>query len=514
MELHFADYTLNTSRSNLTRAGVPVHIEPKAYELLILLLNSKSEVVSKQDIVDKIWCGRATSDAAISSCVQSVRKSLSATPDVRKKIRSVYGRGFVFDIEAVKLSDEKTGPGSEQDMASFRKNPSFMVMPFRWFSLDSGERFIAECLCEEIYTSICRTNSLKVIARPTASALADKLMETDQIKEKTGVDYLLEGSVFESRGVFRVNVSLIDTSSNTCLWADCYGGTTENVFDIQREVCAGIVTSIIPSIQQNEIAKVQNKSPECLDAYENVLKALPHIWKCRKGDCLQAMELLERALALQPDYALAQALKSWCLAQGYIYAWGIRIDLKDIIRLSETALQSDSRDPVLLSVYGTAMTLVGRLESAKQAIDRALLIDRNSVWAWHRSGWIEGYLCEPEESMHAFSHAIELSPFDPMNFNCYFGMAQAHFIDENYEEALVWMEKALAERSGATFIHRLRAACHAHLGNRGEASKSIRILREDNADITASEIGNIVPFQKKQVTDRLVHGLAAAGMSH
>ena len=115
-------------------------------------------------------------------------------------------------------------------------------------------------------------------------------------------------------------------------------------------------------------------------------------------------------------------------------------------------------------MLGAAHTLVRDFERAEELLARAVTYDPNCSWGWNRLGWLHGYRDRARIASRAFEKALRLSPLDPMNFNCHFGIGAAHYIEARHDEAIDWMEKALAANPNARWIYRQLVPAYADAG--------------------------------------------------
>jgi adenylate cyclase len=166
-------------------------------------------------------------------------------------------------------------------------------------------------------------------------------------------------------------------------------------------------------------------------------------------------------------------MAAWCHAQQVIYLRSSdpERDKARALRLAEEAARLDSDDPLVLTTLGAAYTHVGRLDQASTLLEKALRLDPNSAWAWQRSGWLHAYKGEAEVAIDQFQHGLRISPFDPINFNSYIGLGNAHFSLARYEDAVAWYEKGMRERPGAVWAHRLLAPAYAEAGRLDDARR-------------------------------------------
>ncbi len=139
-------------------------------------------------------------------------------------------------------------------------------------------------------------------------------------------------------------------------------------------------------------------------AYDYTMRAMPHVWALEKDESAKAIDLLEKALAIDPDYPLALSLAGWCHAQRSVYNWADDIaEAQAKARsLAERAAELSGDDPTILAVLGAIHTFVRNYGTARILLDRALALDPNAAWAWQRLGWVENYTDRPKEAHRAF----------------------------------------------------------------------------------------------------------------
>src|SRR5207302_5542366 len=136
----------------------------------------------------------------------------------------------------------------------------------------------ADGMVEEITAALSRVRSLFVIARNSTFAYKGKSVRVQQVSQELGVRYVLEGSVRKAGARLRITGQLIDATTGIHIWSDRYDGGIEDIFELQDRITASVVGEIYPSIMLAEIERTKRKRPESLDAYDHVLRALPHIW--------------------------------------------------------------------------------------------------------------------------------------------------------------------------------------------------------------------------------------------
>jgi adenylate cyclase len=393
------------------------------------------------------------------------------------------------------------------------ERPSIAVLPFDYMSESRDGEFLADGLSEDIIAALSRIRSFFVIARNSTFTYKGQAVNVQQVSRDLGVRYVLEGSVRRSRDKVRITAQLIDATTGAHLWADRYDGTVDDIFDLQDRITASVVGAIQPSIRAAEIERARRKRPDSLNAYDLVMQALPHVWSLDAASNQVATHLLDQALKLDPIYPLALSLASWCSGQRVIYNWSTNpeSDRRDALEKAQLAAGLTSDDPFVLTVLGAAHTITREFQAALYLLDKALTLDPNSAWAWNRSGWLHTFRDDPSTGIDHFERAIRLSPFDPMVFNSYAGIGDAHFVGGRYAQAIAWLEKARHAHPKAAWINRFLAASYALSDQPQEAEVCIQRLLAMYPGLTVTAVRAAPPFSK-EVIDRLCAGLRKAGL--
>src|SRR5882762_10227214 len=190
--------------------------------------------------------------------------------------------------------------------------PSLAVLPFQNLSGDPEQEYFVDGIVEEVITAISRLPWLFVIARNSSFAYKGKSPDVKQVGRELGVRYVLEGSVRKLGNRVRITGQLIDTASATHVWAERYDRALDDIFALQDELTISVIGAIEPTLRQAEIERAKRKRPDSLDAYDLYLRALPLVFTAMPEFSDQALPLLQQAVAIEPDYAVAHAYIAWC----------------------------------------------------------------------------------------------------------------------------------------------------------------------------------------------------------
>jgi len=323
------------------------------------------------------------------------------------------------------------------------------------------------------------------------------------------------GSVRRAAGAVRINARLVEAATAKQIWASHYDGKLEDVFALEDRITAQVVAAIAPTIRSVEIERARRKRPDSMAAYDYIMRALPQVWALTRPGGIEALALTQRAIALEPNYALAHALGAWCHFWQFVNGWSVDLEATraEGLRLARAALRLDNEDPDVLAMVGAAEATLGRnLDYAAALIDKALTIDPNSAWAWIRGGYCHVYRGSVELALQHFERAEKLSPFDPLSFNRHIGIALAHFVAGRYERTVEWAAKALAERPHLTWGHRVMAAAYGQLGDRASASVALAGVLRLSPGATIASIVSVMPMESREVLERFAEGLRRAGL--
>jgi adenylate cyclase len=391
--------------------------------------------------------------------------------------------------------------------------PSIAVLPFTNMSGDPGQDYLGDGIVEEITAALSRFRSLFVIAHNSTFTYKGKAVDVRQVSRELGVRYVLEGSVRRSGNRLRIIAQLIDATTGSHIWSERYDGELADIFDLQDQVTEAIVGALEPTITLSEIERAKRKRPDNLDAYDCVMRALPAVWSHGADTTAEGLRLAERAMALDPGYALPKALAAWCYAQrvSYMRSPCPADDRAKAVTLAQQATALDSDDPLVLTVLSAAYAVAGKFELGLAAIERAVALDPNSAWAWLRSGWANNYVGNPDKAVEHFRRSMRLSPLDPMHFNALVGIGAAHFATGQYNEAARWLEQALREKPSATWVYRILTATYGNAGQLAEARRTAARFLEAFPGMTVSKAIAATPGDPGFLS-RYAQGLRDAGL--
>jgi len=391
--------------------------------------------------------------------------------------------------------------------------PSIVVLPFDNMSAEPGQDYLADGIVEAITAALSCIRSFFVIARSSAFTYKGRATNACEVGKELGVAYLLEGSVQKAGNRLRIIVQLVETEGGAHVWSSRFDGAIDDFFDLEDRITEQVAGALQPSIRIAEIERSRRKRPQDLSSYDFTMRAMPHVWALEKEESAKALELLEKAIAIDPQYPLALSLAGWCHAQRSVYNWADDIAESQAMarRLAERAAEMSGDDPITLAVLGAVHTFVRNHGTARVLLERALTLDPNAAWAWSRLGWLENYADQPQKAIGNFERALRLSPIDPMNFNNYVGIGSAHEVAQEYDQAASFYRRALEERPNASWIYRNLASVLSGAGQVEEAKQVFAKLMGYYPDLTISKFKQAMVFSPA-VLDRMGENLRRLGL--
>ena len=501
-------------------------VEPQVFDLLLMLIERRDRVVSKDEIIAQVWQGRSVSEATLSSRIKAARQAIGDDGSAQKLIRTVHGRGFRFvgAVEEIATPSEGAGITSGRSAASAltqderlrppADRPSLVVMPFDNLSSERDDYFV-DGVVEEITSSLSRVREFFVIARQSAFAYKGRFVDVRQVGRELGVVYVVEGTVRRGGDRLRISVQLVDAESRAQLWSERYEGGSSDLFDFQDQIAAQVAGAIHPAVRNAEIELARRKPPSNLKAYDLVLRAYPSLWSQNQATNNDGIALLSDAVALDPAYGRAHALLAWCLSQEVAYFWcrDAHAGRAKALKAVEASWGRIDDDPTALTAAGAALSQCGDQERAAACIDRAIALDPNNAWAWSRHGWVALYRDQPEVAKERFERALTLSPLDPFAFNTRIGIASALAMRDSYAAAAAIVRDVVAKHPQVTSHHRLLAALSALAGDLATARSMVAKILAVHPDASIAAVRAGHPM--RHLTDyfgRLIEGLRLAGL--
>jgi TolB-like protein/DNA-binding winged helix-turn-helix (wHTH) protein/Tfp pilus assembly protein PilF len=464
----FGEFSLDAQARVLRRGSEPVALTPKAFDVLLLLIQSAGKTVSKDELMQAVWPGSFVEESNLTQTIFMVRKALDETTD-RRYILTVQSKGYQFLVPVIEApvteaASVKSGDRSKKELpvvpsvaregreiqsqthvrslhgwrsavialaavaliliAGFTIWPRrsqkptaeqparimLAVLPFQNLTGDVAQDYVSDGLTEEMLTQLGNLNPQRmgVIARTSVMHYKDSHTPLDQIGRELNVQYVLEGSVRRESGRLRITAQLIQVKDQTHVWARQYDRELKDLLPLEDEVAHEIAQEIQLTFDDRKGAADQSAmQTQSFEGYDLYLKGLYFFNKRTPADLQQAVQYFEQAAAKDPSSARAYA----GLAKGYAI-------------LSEYSNQTEAG--LMLKARAAALRALQIDENSSEAHTALALIVQNHDWDWQTS--------EKE-----FRRALELNPNDATAHHWY---AEHLMWRGRFDEALDQSERA------------------------------------------------------------------------
>jgi TolB-like protein len=527
----FEDCVLDTDRRELHRGTALAAVEPQVFDLLVHLIRHRDRVVSKDELLAAVWHGRIVSESALFNRINAARSAIGDSGNQQRLVKTLPRRGirFVGEVREDKVSVVAATPPEalahrsravdisahgEHHPLPLPDRPSIAVLPFANMSGDPNEEHFADGISEDLITGLSRIRWLFIIARNSTFVYKDRNVDVKQVSRELGVRYVLEGSVRRASKRLRISAQLVDAISGGHHWAERYDRELGDLFAVQDEITRSVAGAIEPRLLAAEGVRAFSRSPDDLGAWELVARAQTHVWRITRTDFGTAIEALERAVEVYPDYAPARSLLAFCLLftahQGLISRdQGLHAGREHAVR----AIALDDYDPWGHIALGYATLMERQTEESIAAFRRAVDLNPNSAAAHSHLSRGYAFAGEDRKAIEHGELAIRLSPRDPETALFLGAIAVAHYTAGRYADAAQFTMQALRLRPGFQGAQRLRSASLAQIGRIDEARSVLAMARREQPQLSVDWIRANVPYQTPELMERFLDGMRKAGLN-
>ena len=425
----FGPFRLGRDAAILFEGAQPTPLGQRAVALLATLLDEAGAPVSKEVLIAAAWPGQAIEDSNLTVQIAAIRRVLGQAGGA-EWIETLPRRGYRY------VGPPVTRNEAADPRLPLPDKPSIAVLPFANLSGDAVRTYFIDGMIDDIITGLSRISWLFVIARNSTLVYRDRPTDVKQVGRALGVRYVLEGSVRGDGNRLRVSCQLIDAETAAHVWADRFERASGDIFALQDDIAQSVVGAIAPSVRRAEVERVKRKRPDSLDAYDLVLRAQPDVDSGMPARVTEALPLLERALALEPGYALAHGNAAMCHHCLYLRA-GLREDNRVAsVQYARSALLYGPDDAAALTLAGFSLGMDGHDRAAAfTAFDAALQISPSSALTHIVGAVILGWAGEAEQAIAWSERGMRLSPFDSWAFAAFNAEAMSYFVLGRYEES-------------------------------------------------------------------------------
>lgn len=526
MNYRFGSLELDTTRFELRVDGQVRPIEPQVFALLALLVENRERLVSRDEIIEKVWDRRIVSEAAVSSRIKSARRAIGDDGRAQRLIKTIHGRGFRFVADVKTLRGETALPApleaaraeaplpqAPRDSEGRPLRPSIAVLPFRLVGGAGPCAAIADALPDELITDLSRLRWLFVTARASSFRLRAAEPDPCEVGSALGVRYVLTGSLEVAGARLEVAVELVDTRDGGVVWAERFAAAIGDVHRVREEIRARILVALELRIPLHEASLARLRATEDLDAWSAYHVGLQHLYRFNHGDNAAAAALFRQALARDPGFARAHAGLSFVHFQTAFMRYTDEFAGEAALarRAAERGLELDPLDPFVHFTMGRSFWLEGDLEGSLAWLERATAISPSYAQGIYARAWAETLAGRAEDGRAHVDLAMRLSPLDPLYYAMLATRALTHMTAGEDAEAAAWSERAARSPGAHRLIAVIAAAAQGLAGDATGAAAWAAAARRADPALTREDFFRSFPMKSDPMKARVSDALLRLG---
>jgi len=501
-------------------AGQLETLEPRVMQVLVALAGARGDTLSRDDLIEACWEGRAVSDDAVNRVISRLRALARTFESFQVETITKVGYRLVGEVRGLPAGSRAPDTALRPGSAACR----ICVLPFVKMSGDAEQEYFSDGITEDITTDLSKVSALGVTARHTAFTFKGQSIDVQEVARRLGVGHVLEGSVRKSAGCVRITAQLIDGATADHVWAERYDRDLTDIFAIQDEISGAIVTALKVKLLPEEQQAIEQRGTTNADAYNHYLMARQYWVNGDFGDRRReerTIRLCQRAIEIDSNYARAWALMG--LAQANLYnAFTGNEGLDDGLAAAQRAL---ALDPDIAEAYlplAWHFALRGDYKGADAEIQTALRLNPD-CWEANKEGARILYRQRRlDEAQRLLEKACQLAESDfhspGMMIALLLGRGD-HGPIRQYAERMVGLVGQALSRdpsNGAAIAY--SALGHAVLGRSDEAREMVEraiLLDPDNLYMRYNLAWPLIAFlnDKEAAIDVLGPALAGGGGS-
>jgi TolB-like protein/DNA-binding winged helix-turn-helix (wHTH) protein/Tfp pilus assembly protein PilF len=545
----FEGFELNLRRYELRRNGHVIKLEKIPMELLILLVSRDGDLVTREEIVDKLW-GKdvfVETEHSVNTAVRKIRQALGDDPDDPRFVKTLVGRGYRFSATVISrppqtvASDAAEKPSSipaassrpglvprklwlagiaaalllalgllfAANVTGFRdrltgKNlpiSSLAVIPLENLSGDKSQEFFADGMTDELITDLARNSNLRVISRTSVMRYKATRKPLPEIAKELSVDAIVEGTMERAGNRVRIRAQLIRASDDRHLWAETFERDLPDVLGLESEVASSIARQVQMKLLSDRPPAGRKINPA---AYEAYLKGR-YAWNRRNEAALQeGIQFFHQAIELEPTYAEAYSgLADSYTTLGYLSYLPPREAFPQARAAAEKAVSLDGAlaEPHASLAY-ISFYFDWNWTAAEAEFKKAIALNPNYATAHDYYCYFLTAMQRPQEAKAQIDRALQLDPLSlPINSDAGFQMVYSY----QYDAAIEQLKKTLQMNPKFPLAHLWLGRAYQAKGMFDQAMVEYQATDSALPDwpVTVAGIGNLQGYAKKDADARL-----------
>lgn len=519
MKYGFDGFVLDLDRGELRRGVEALPLEPMTFAVLSHLVQNADRLVSKDELIEKVWDGRFISDAAVSTVIKSLRRVLGDDGKQQRYVRTVHGRGFrlVSEVRVSAPAEVAGAPAAgahpADDPPPADPMPSIAVLPFTLMGGQDVFSAIADAIPGELISTLSRLRWIKVIARGSSFRFRPPNESFEAIRAALGVSYILSGEIEMLGPSLGITVELVDARSAQVIWGDRLSGRIDDVHDMREAIVTLVISALELHIPQHEAQLARLRSPSDLDAWSLYHIGLQHAYRFNRTDNARASDYFRRATELDPYFARAHAARSFASFQAAFlrYSADDAAAVEDARRHAERSLELDPMDPFANFNFGRAHWLRGDPAAGQAWLERSISLSPSFAQGFYAHAWADVMAGDGAAALDNLGKVVRLSPLDPFLYAMMSARGMAHFHMGDMDAATLWAERGAGTPGAHYLISAFAAAINEAAGNHAQALYWTEKTMHRRQDASIEAFFSAFPFRDAARKKILRDALAALG---
>ena len=562
-QFQVADWEVDPASGAIRQGEIAHKLEPRVMDLLVVLAQQPGEVLPREELESRVWSGMVVGYDALSSAMIKLRKALGDDPHQPRYIETLPKKGYrlIAPVQEMEATVENPAIPTDtqpqitpQSTAFFRKptwqliaagllilvggllgwqlyqgsvqeiddvalltqrtdTPAIAVLPFSNMSDDPAQAYFSDGITEDLITDLSRLSGLTVIARNSVFSFKGSMPEPQEVARHLGARYLLQGSVRRVANQVRINVTFIDAESGLNIWAERFDGTLEDIFSLQDQVLAKVVSELEVKLTTQEKATLKKTKAANVEALQEFFWGRVTYGSVSKQENEAARKRYRRAIELDPNFAEAYAALSLTYLDDWRRRWGASREeaIEKATDLAQQAIRIDPNVPQAHFALGYIYLYVHKgHERAIEEAKKTLELDPNYAdgYALLSSAYFfSGY---PEKALPLDRKAMRLNPTS--SFLYYVHLGRSYYFQKHYQEAIEAFQSAEERNHNYIANHLWMAATYAQLDQPDDAAWEVDQIFTLDPEFDLNHWMDTRPLKKSEHRQHLLDGLHKAGL--
>ena len=545
-------WTFYADQLNLECDDKNIKLEPRVAYLLYYLAKNAGTPVSRGHLMEHVWSGMVVGDEALTGAINKLRGAFgddSHHPEVIKTIpkvgyqliadvqfstseKPISKKGFssrnqiaiisfatigllivastYFLLKPTEINQETKS--AEQTLNPTAERHSIAVLPFTNMGNDAEQEYFVDGITEDLITDLSKLSGLLVIARNSISTYKNKAPDVQQVAEKLGVIYVLQGSVRRAGDQLRINVQLINAETGEHLWTERYDRLLQGIFVIQDEITTSIVEALKIQLGTQETDALLARSTVNFEAYDLFLRGQRAFSSRTRENLSEAISLYRKAVELDPGFS--RAYGAIAVAMTFQYRRGFTdtpLETMNLaFELAQNAAAMNSNIPQVYWSLGYVHLFRKEYNKAVHAVQNSIQISPNYADAFGLLALIYNSQGNSIGAIESITKGMKLNPY--YSYDYPYNLGRAQYLAGRYEEAIVNLNKALEKNETVPTPRIYLIASYVKAGMIDDAEWEVEQIQVHNPEMTISQLRRTSP-QKDTLMDELALNLREAGLS-